>query len=197
MLDAMGSFADASARARAGRDRQDDHRRRQHRHRRLRPRSGHGDAGAGALHDGPRAHFVSNVDGAHIADTLKGLDPPRPRCSSSPRRPSPPVETMTNAATGARLDRARRSARRRSATISPPSRRRSTRSRAFGIAADRVFGFWDWVGGRYSIWSAIGLPLMIAVGPERFDDFLDGAHAMDEHFRTAPLEQEPAGRCWA
>ncbi len=59
----------------------------------------------------------------------------------------------------------------------------------FGIAADRVFGFWDWVGGRYSVWSAIGLPVMIAVGPENFRAFLDGAHAMDEHFRTAPLRE--------
>ncbi len=54
---------------------------------------------------------------------------------------------------------------------------------AFGIAADRIFGFWDWVGGRYSVWSAIGLPLMIAVGPATFGQFLAGAHAMDRAFR--------------
>jgi glucose-6-phosphate isomerase len=60
---------------------------------------------------------------------------------------------------------------------------------AFGIASDRVFGFWDWVGGRYSVWSAIGLPVMIAIGSEAFGRFLDGGHAIDEHFRTAPLEQ--------
>jgi glucose-6-phosphate isomerase len=58
---------------------------------------------------------------------------------------------------------------------------------AFGIAPERTFGFWDWVGGRYSLWSAIGLPLMIAIGPDRFAAFLAGGHAMDEHFRTAPL----------
>ncbi|MEI8159364.1 MAG: glucose-6-phosphate isomerase, partial [Burkholderiales bacterium] len=57
---------------------------------------------------------------------------------------------------------------------------------AFGIST--TFGFWDWVGGRYSVWSAIGLPLAIAIGPQGFRDFLAGAHAMDEHFRTAPLE---------
>jgi glucose-6-phosphate isomerase len=57
---------------------------------------------------------------------------------------------------------------------------------AFGIAPERVFGFWDWVGGRYSVWSAIGLPVMIAVGPENFKQFLAGAHEMDTHFRTAP-----------
>jgi glucose-6-phosphate isomerase len=58
---------------------------------------------------------------------------------------------------------------------------------AFGIQKERVFGFWDWVGGRYSLWSAIGLPIMIAIGPERFHSFLSGAHAMDEHFRSAPI----------
>lgn len=60
---------------------------------------------------------------------------------------------------------------------------------AFGIQPDRIFGFWDWVGGRYSVWSAIGLPVMIAIGPENFRAFLAGAHAMDEHFRTAPLDK--------
>jgi glucose-6-phosphate isomerase len=61
--------------------------------------------------------------------------------------------------------------------------------RAFGIPAERIFGFWDWVGGRYSIWSAIGLPLMIAIGADNFGRFLDGGHAMDRHFLTAPAAQ--------
>jgi glucose-6-phosphate isomerase len=60
---------------------------------------------------------------------------------------------------------------------------------AFGIAPDRVFGFWDWVGGRYSLWSAIGLPLAIAIGETRFNQFLAGGQAMDAHFRTAPFAQ--------
>ena len=77
----------------------------------------------------------------------------------------------------------RRWARRRSACISPPSRRRSTRSPPSASHQDRVFGFWDWVGGRYSLWSAIGLPIMIAIGPEHFRRFLDGAHA---HGRAFP-----------
>jgi glucose-6-phosphate isomerase len=59
---------------------------------------------------------------------------------------------------------------------------------AFGIDPANMFGFWDWVGGRYSLWSAIGLPILLMVGPERFFELLDGAHALDEHFRTAPLE---------
>src|SRR3546814_1908073 len=57
----------------------------------------------------------------------------------------------------------------------------------FGIAESRIFGFWDWVGGRYSGWCAIGLPVMIAIGAARFGEFLDGAFEMDEHFRSAPL----------
>jgi glucose-6-phosphate isomerase len=61
--------------------------------------------------------------------------------------------------------------------------------RAFGIAAERTFGFWDWVGGRYSLWSAIGLPVQIAVGPERFREMLAGAADMDAHFRAAPLRE--------
>ena len=59
---------------------------------------------------------------------------------------------------------------------------------AFGIDTDNMFGFWDWVGGRYSLWSAIGLPIALYVGTERFEELLDGAHAMDRHFQEAPLE---------
>jgi glucose-6-phosphate isomerase len=62
-------------------------------------------------------------------------------------------------------------------------------TRAFGIEADRVFRFWDWVGGRYSVWSAIGLPVMIAIGPAAFEEFLAGAHAVDQHFSNAPMAQ--------
>jgi glucose-6-phosphate isomerase len=59
----------------------------------------------------------------------------------------------------------------------------------FGVEASRVFGFWDWVGGRYSVWSSVGLPLAIAIGPERFEEFLRGAHDVDRHFRDAPLDK--------
>ena len=99
---------------------------------------------------------------------------------------------MTNAADRAALDRegARRATP--SASISPPSRPRSTRSRRSASTPDRVFGFWDWVGGRYSVWSAIGLPLMIAIGPKNFRDFLAGAHAMDRAF---PHRAAAAGTC--
>ena len=63
----------------------------------------------------------------------------------------------------------------------------------FGIDTDNMFGFWDWVGGRYSMDSAIGLSTMLAIGPDDFGELLAGFHAMDEHFRTAPFEREPAG----
>ena len=138
-------------------------------------------------HDGPRTHFVSNVDGAHIADTLKLLDPATTLFLVASKTFTT-IETMTNAATA----RAWVAGRLGEAAVGSHFAAISTalpKVAAFGIAEDRTFGFWDWVGGRYSIWSAIGLPVMIAVGPARFGEFLAGAHAMDEHFRTAPMLQ--------
>jgi glucose-6-phosphate isomerase len=135
-------------------------------------------------HDGPRLHYVSNVDGAHIADTLRRLDPASTLFLVASKTFTT-VETMTNAATARRwvADKLGESAvAEHFAAISTAI----DNVKAFGIAGTRIFGFWDWVGGRYSIWSAIGLPLMIAVGPENFARLLDGGHAMDEHFRSAP-----------
>ncbi len=138
-------------------------------------------------HDGPALHYVSNVDGAHIADTLKPLDPETTLIIIASKTFTT-VETMTNAATarkwiaGALGEKA----------VGDHFAAVSTaldKVAAFGIDQTRVFGFWDWVGGRYSVWSAIGLPLMIAIGPDAFNEFLDGAYAMDKHFREAPLEE--------
>ena len=137
------------------------------------------------FHDGPKLHFVSNVDGAHMADTLKGLNPGTTLFLVASKTFTT-IETMTNADTARRwIIKAlgEKAVGAHFAAISTAL----DKVAAFGIAPDRVFGFWDWVGGRYSIWSAIGLPLMLAVGPKAFGEFLDGAHAMDEHFRTAPL----------
>ncbi|WP_127595557.1 glucose-6-phosphate isomerase [Nitratireductor alexandrii] len=137
------------------------------------------------FHDGPRCHFVSNVDGAHIADTLKGLEPSTTLFVVASKTFTT-VETMTNAATARDwIERAlgREAVGAHFAAVSTAL----DKVAAFGIGADRVFGFWDWVGGRYSLWSAIGLPIMLAIGPTRFLEFLTGAHAMDEHFRAAPL----------
>ncbi|MFG1359496.1 glucose-6-phosphate isomerase [Xanthobacter tagetidis DSM 11602] len=137
-------------------------------------------------HDGPRCHFVSNVDGAHIADTLKGLDPATTLFVIASKTFTT-VETMCNAATARAFIKEALG----EAAVADHFAAVSTaleKVGAFGIRPERTFGFWDWVGGRYSVWSAIGLPVMIAVGPQNFREFLAGASAMDEHFRTAPPE---------
>lgn len=138
-------------------------------------------------HDGPRTHFVSNIDGAHIADTLSPLDPATTLIIVASKTFTT-IETMTNAQTARKwvadaLGEAAVAAH--FAAVSTAL----DKVAAFGIDEERVFGFWDWVGGRYSVWSAIGLPVMIAIGAENFRQFLAGAHAMDVHFRDAPLEE--------
>jgi len=139
------------------------------------------------FHDGPRAHFVSNIDGAHIAETLKLLSPETTLFIIASKTFTT-IETMTNAQTArAFIAKAlgEQAVKHHFVAVSTAL----DKVAAFGIDSDRVFGFWDWVGGRYSIWSAIGLPLMIAIGPENFGKFLDGAHAMDNHFRHAPAKE--------
>jgi glucose-6-phosphate isomerase len=138
-------------------------------------------------HDGPRLHFVSNIDGAHLADTLKTLEPQRTLFIVASKTFTT-IETMTNAQSArswlvTHLGEA--AVRDHFAAVSTAL----DKVAAFGIAPDRVFGFWDWVGGRYSLWSAIGLPLAIAIGEARFNEFLMGGRAMDVHFRTAPFAQ--------
>ncbi|MBB3976259.1 glucose-6-phosphate isomerase [Rhizobium azooxidifex] len=138
-------------------------------------------------HDGPRLHFVSNIDGAHIADTLKLLEAETTLFIVASKTFTT-IETMTNAATA----RAFIAGKLGEVAVGHHFCAVSTaldKVAAFGIAGERVFGFWDWVGGRYSLWSAIGLPLMIAIGKEKFGEFLAGGHAIDNHFRTAPFRQ--------
>jgi glucose-6-phosphate isomerase len=138
-------------------------------------------------HDGPRLHYVSNIDAAHIADTLNLLAAETTLFIVASKTFTT-IETMTNAQTARRFiaDALGEDAvRHHFAAVSTAL----DKVAAFGIDGSRVFGFWDWVGGRYSIWSAIGLPLMIAVGAEDFGKFLDGAHAMDNHFRSAPFNR--------
>jgi glucose-6-phosphate isomerase len=141
-------------------------------------------------HDGPRTHYVSNVDGAHIADTLKNLNPATTLFIIASKTFTT-IETMTNAKTA----RAWIAEKLGEAEVSNHFAAISSaidKVKAFGISASRIFGFWDWVGGRYSIWSAIGLPVMIAIGPHHFIKFLNGAHAMDTHFAKAkPHENLP------
>ncbi|RKT30377.1 glucose-6-phosphate isomerase [Roseovarius halotolerans] len=135
-------------------------------------------------HDGPRCHFVSNVDGADIHDTLKGLDPARTLVIVASKSFTT-AETMTNAAT-AREWMAQSVADPAAQFVAVSSA--LERTGAFGIPPERVFGFEDWVGGRYSLWGPIGLPLMIAIGPADFRAFLGGGADMDAHFRDAPLD---------
>ncbi|BCM16960.1 glucose-6-phosphate isomerase [Mesorhizobium sp. J8] len=138
-------------------------------------------------HDGPRAHYVSNVDGAHIHDTLKSLSAETTLFIIASKTFTT-VETMTNAETArdwVQKALGKEAVGKHFAAVSTAL----DLVAKFGIEQDRVFGFWDWVGGRYSVWSAIGLPVMISVGPRNFRAFLDGAHEMDEHFRSAPMQK--------
>ena len=132
-------------------------------------------------HDGPRLHYVSNVDGAHINDTLQGLDPQRTLVILASKTFTT-VETMTNADT-ARAWMAEAVAEPASQFAALSSANRKTAD--YGIDPERVFGFEDWVGGRYSLWGPIGLGVMLAVGPRRFEEILAGGRAMDLHFREA------------
>ncbi|TCT44523.1 glucose-6-phosphate isomerase [Martelella mediterranea] len=139
------------------------------------------------FHDGPKLHYVSNVDGAHIADTIKDLDPATTLFIVASKTFTT-IETMTNAKTARKFIAdalGEEAVGHHFCAVSTALEKVAD----FGIEQDRVFGFWDWVGGRYSIWSAIGLPLMIAIGAEDFGRFLDGAHAIDKHFQDAPITE--------
>ncbi|WP_170477677.1 glucose-6-phosphate isomerase [Ruegeria arenilitoris] len=132
-------------------------------------------------HDGPQLHYVSNVDGAHIADTLRALDPTRTLVIVASKTFTT-IETMTNARTARAwmVDGGGDPARQFAAVSSALDK-----TEVFGIPSKRVFGFADWVGGRYSVWGPVGLPVMIAVGSNAFDSFLRGGQAMDLHFQSA------------
>jgi len=135
-----------------------------------------------------RPHFVSNIDAAHLVDTLVNLDPARTLFVVASKTFTT-LETMTNAGS-ARAWLVEKLGD--EAAVGKHFVAVSTNAKevaAFGIDPANMFVFWDWVGGRYSLWSAIGLPIILAVGMDRFEELLGGAHAIDEHFRTAPLER--------
>ena len=133
-----------------------------------------------------RVHFVSNPDAWALHSVLRGLDATRTLVVIASKTFTT-QETMTNAASARRwladagLSEAEQGAHLVAITAAP------AKSQAMGIAPERTFTFWDWVGGRYSVWSALGLPLALAVGVPAFRGFLAGGQAMDAHFRTAPL----------
>ena len=140
-----------------------------------------------AAHPRLAVHFISNLDGAHLAPLLQTLDP-RSTLFIVASKTFSTQETLTNANTARQwllthfADTAA-VARHFLAVTSV-----SERAQHFGIAAENIFRMWDWVGGRYSVWSAVGLPLMMAIGPHAFNEFLAGAAALDEHFCKTPLE---------
>jgi len=137
---------------------------------------------------GMNVHFVSNVDGTHIAETLNGISPETTLFLIASKTFTT-QETMTNAHTARRwfLEHAKdeMAVAKHFAALST----NATGVQEFGIAAENMFEFWDWVGGRYSLTSAIGLSIACTIGFDHFRELLEGFHAMDEHFRTANFEQ--------
>jgi glucose-6-phosphate isomerase len=135
-----------------------------------------------------KLHFMSNIDGAHVGQLLDGLDPATTLFIVASKTFTTP-ETMTNAHHAREWFLAQAQSERHVARhFVAVSTNRDAVTR-FGIDPANMFEFWDWVGGRYSLWSAIGLSVVLAVGIDRFEEMLAGAHAMDEHFRAAPLER--------
>ncbi len=139
-------------------------------------------------HSNLRVHYVSNIDGTHISETLKGLNPETTLFMVASKTFTT-QETMTNAFTARRwfLEQAKdeRHVARHFVALSTNTEKVA----AFGIDAHNMFGFWDWVGGRYSLWSAIGLSIACYIGFDNFSKLLQGAHNMDHHFRDAPFER--------
>ena len=135
-----------------------------------------------------KVHFVSNVDGTHVAETLRQLNPETTLFIIASKTFTT-QETLTNAHSARSwfLRTAGDEAHVAKHFVALSTNEIAVRE--FGIAPENMFEFWDWVGGRYSLWSAIGLPIAVSIGMDNFEELLTGAHLMDEHFRTAPLEQ--------
>ncbi|WP_298982104.1 glucose-6-phosphate isomerase [Caldilinea sp.] len=132
--------------------------------------------------------FVSNIDGTDFAEAVRDLDPAETLFIVASKTFTT-LETMTNAQTARRWLLSALGDERAVAHHFVAVSTNAAEVARFGIDTANMFGFWDWVGGRYSMDSAIGLSTMIAIGPERFQEMLAGFHAMDEHFRTAPFER--------
>ncbi|MGL5253489.1 MAG: glucose-6-phosphate isomerase [Brevinema sp.] len=133
-------------------------------------------------------HFVSNVDGTHITETLKKLNPETTLFIIASKTFTT-QETMANAQTAKNWFLMKTN---QAAAVARHFCAVSTNKKLveeFGIDSENMFGFWDWVGGRYSMWGAVGLPIMLSIGYDNFRQFLDGAHAMDNHFRTTDFDK--------
>ncbi len=140
------------------------------------------------VHPDMRFHFVSNVDGTDIAETLRKVNAESVLFLVASKTFTT-QETMANAQTARAWFLGHAGDEAAIAKHFVALSTNEEKVTAFGIDPANMFEFWDWVGGRYSLWSAIGLSIVIAVGYERFAELLDGAHAVDEHFRTAPYAQ--------
>ena len=150
----------------------------------LKPYGGRADGKAPPL----RVHFVSNVDSTDLVETLKVVDPETVLFLVASKTFTT-QETMANAHSARRWFLA---AAHDEAAVARHFAAMSTNAKEvsrFGIDTDNMFGFWDWVGGRYSLWSAVGLSIILYVGMDNFEALLGGAHAVDEHFRTTPFER--------
>ncbi len=136
--------------------------------------------------DGMQVHFVSNVDGTDIAEKLRMIEPETTLFLVASKTFTT-QETMANAQTARAwlIDKLGDAAAVRNHFVAMSTNKSAVTG--FGIDADNMFEFWDWVGGRYSLWSAIGLSIACIVGMDRFEELLQGAHDVDEHFQTAPL----------
>jgi len=137
---------------------------------------------------GLKTHFVSNVDPAHLENTLAGLDPETTLFIIASKTFTT-QETMFNASKAREWFVNKAGNEQHVAGHFVAVSTNKDKVREFGINPENMFGFWDWVGGRFSLWSAIGLPIALSIGMDGFEKLLQGAHEMDEHFRKAPLEQ--------
>jgi len=135
-----------------------------------------------------KPHFVSNVDGTHIAETLKNLNPETTLFIIASKTFTT-QETMTNAETARSWLLEKSGGKGDVAKHFVAVSTNKTEVTKFGIAAENMFVFWDWVGGRYSLWSSIGLSIACTIGFENFEKLLEGAHAMDNHFKDEPFEK--------
>ncbi|VVM04322.1 glucose-6-phosphate isomerase [Methylacidimicrobium tartarophylax] len=139
-------------------------------------------------HSSLRLHFVSNIDGTQLTEVLRDLSPETTLFLISSKTFGT-LETLTNARSARAwfLEKAKDPAAVAKHFVAISTNEKAVV--AFGIDKKNMFPFWDWVGGRYSLWSAIGLSIVLAIGMDRFEELLAGAHAVDEHFRTAPFEK--------
>jgi len=142
----------------------------------------------GICRPAPRLHFVANVDPADLESSLRGLNP-QTTLFIVASKTFTTAETLANAARARRWLEAGPDAPADAARHFAAVTANVAAATAFGVPADRVFPVWDWVGGRYSVWSAVGLPVALACGMEAFEELLEGARAMDAHFHTTPMER--------